>query len=274
MVILFLLTTFEFYPQYIPFDSTPYVVKFKIENLVPDTLYFIKLRIKSGDLKRKYFGYTYNPSENRWCKQRTPWKYHPVFKTDQNGILSGWVYGMLGKDTINIDSLKIVIRMMETSENTETDFVPVYTDYLGYLIGFVYKNSTFTEVHQSNFIFAYSNNKLVGTSGVENNRVGEIYEVGYFKIGLPESKIDSIQVKDSLGNKLQCFTVNSAPWFINKGEETTTGSSGTKENTNPFSIAYNKVVIYDIIGRNTNNKNSGIYFYHTKRGWRKIIRIK
>ncbi len=274
-MVIFLFLSMEFYPHFIPPDSTPYVVFFCMESLQPDTIYYVKIRLKSDSIKRKYYGFTYNPEMEKWCKQRTPWTYHPVMRTDITGKLEGWVSGMLGNDTDHVDSLKIVVRMVGTDENIESQFYPVYTDSCGYLTGFSYKDENFTQLNTSLFVLAYSGDEILGTSPMEDDRIGELKDYGWFRIGLPESRIDSIVVMDSTGNIVPSFTVNPAPWFIHINQETSTGSAGVyaREERKEKSIS---PIYFDLLGRRIVNKNqlsSGIFFKRYEGRVKKSIEV-
>lgn len=216
-------------PRYVAQDSTPYVLHYAFTGLIPDTVYYVKIRIKplTGSV---YYGHTYNPQTKTWLSQTAPWTDHPAVHTSSTGSLSGWLFGRNARHSpvAQDDSLQTVVRLVGGTTNTNPTVKPLVSildmaTQGGWLYGHLYEDPGFAHPYSNHHVMAFRGSDVIGIYTTEHNGVLEGYDslnVGYVRFALPIGVTDSLQVRTYGNVRVVSYMKTSPPWTIRPGDST------------------------------------------------------
>ncbi len=183
----------DIYPAYIANDTaTPFAVHYSISNLVPNTNYYSKLRLRNATTLL-YVNQlnTYNYGANTWTNDGTAWTACNVIHTDAAGNVAGWLVGRVFGTTLPAGPYDIVLRIRLSANYDCTDIASNIrllnmTTEGCWLTGFVYEPDGTTPMENAS-VLVKSGTTVIGTYMSENNGVNEGYTngSGYYRVAVP-----------------------------------------------------------------------------------------
>lgn len=228
-------------PSYISSGSSPYAIHYSLSNLLPETEYYLKIRLKKDN---SYYGQTWNEESQKWLSQTAAWTDHPEIKTDNKGQASGFIFGRASTTSIPTSNyqLQIVIRKVSSTTNIEPSLNPQITvidaqTEVGFVEGYAF-NEDEEPIESAIVLVKSQDGEIIGSYITEDNEIDEGYDsldFGYFKIALPLGDGYKMQLRD-FGNEI--ISKTQEDFSIRKGKITNLGKIKFQEPEYPEAVEF------------------------------------
>lgn len=224
-------------------DSTPFVVKVKASEMLPDTNYEFCLWVYDS-VQSSAISQIWKPGEG-W---KYGWMGYQSFSEERGSTRIGWAFLRIHKKPLsNNYYIKYKIRNGKEKWDTQIDYpdfkiLNMSTD-AGWLIGTIFSDSKLTTPIENTIVLAKSGSEVVGTYITEDNQINESYplNLGQFRVAVPTGTISSLSFTSRDGESITGYTETSAPWTISAGKITHIDSFAIEQtlslniSPNPFS---------------------------------------